>query len=123
MTGKAVRACQRALYKIGQFAIRENNIQKLFTGQGKGKIIFTLTVLRGLAFTTATAAATLRPLELVTCDEILVAGVNYVINAAFAVMENRLGNIAPGNCDVNVAIVSNTTTAQSVIGRSLICFL
>ena len=83
-----------------QRQVVEEDLHELFFGQVEDEVVLALARIAGLALTAAAARATLRPLDLVAAQVLLVARMHHLARAALAVAERRLADVAPRQVDV-----------------------
>ena len=105
VVGRAVAAVAGALalpfrrfgelraHQVGQRQVLEEDLHELFLAQAEDEVVLAFAGIAGLALAAARTAAALGPLDAVAADEVLVARMHHLADAALAVAEDRLAQV------------------------------
>ncbi len=86
--------------QVGQFEVLEHELQEFFLGNLEDEVVHALAGVAGLAAAAATASAALRPGDVFTGGELLVAWVHDGLFAPATMVQHRFVDIAPRNADL-----------------------
>ena len=84
---------QLRAHQVGQRQVLEEDLHELFLAQLEDEVVLAFAGIAGLALAAALATAALGPLDAVAADEVLVARVHHLADAALAMAEDRLAHV------------------------------